>query len=134
MEWITPKRVPQANIAVMFFVYYFAGLVISRVGSLLLEPAMKWIGFVRFASYKDFVSATRKDSKIEVLSEQNNVYRTLCTMLVGLALLKAYDVAVPLWNLPGRTIVGIALFLLFAFSYRKQVEYIRQRVELAKRD
>jgi len=133
-EHISDHKVPQSNIVVELFVYYFIGLVISRIGSLVLEPAMKKTKFVKFAPYKDFVRACTHDSKIEILSEQNNMYRTLCAVFLALGALKLYDVVVKWWGLPGRTLVLAALFGLFAFSYRKQTSYVRQRVEVAKKD
>lgn len=133
-ERISDHRVTQSNIIVDLFVYYFIGLVISRIGSLVLEPAMKKTGFVKFAPYKDFVRACAHDSQIEILSEQNNMYRTLCALFLALGGLKLYDVVVKWWGLPGGTLVIVALFALFAFSYRKQTSYVRQRVEVAKKD
>src|SRR5271167_2488702 len=53
------------------FLYYFTGLVISRFGSLIIEPLMKRISLIKFASYKDFVAASKKDEKIELFSEEN---------------------------------------------------------------
>jgi hypothetical protein len=76
---ISAHRFENENIVVELFLYYFIGLVISRMGSLTVEPSMKKLKFVKFVTYKEFVSACEKDAKIEVLSEQNNTYRTLST-------------------------------------------------------
>src|SRR5580704_4088860 len=67
----------QKDIVTGAFFYYFLGMVISRFGSLIIEPVLKWITFVKYADYKDFVVASQKDPKLEVLSEVNNTYRTL---------------------------------------------------------
>ena len=133
-ERISDHRVAQSNIIVAFFIYYFIGLVISRIGSLVVEPLMKSTDFVRFAPYKDFVRACTHDQKIELLSEQNNMYRTLCALFLSVGLLKLYDFMLTQWGLPGKTVLIVGLFALFAFSYRRQTSYVRQRVELAKRD
>src|SRR5581483_4518955 len=69
---ISDLEFEQDNIVIELFVYYFVGLVISRIGSLIVEPIMKATKFVTFAPYKDFVRACTQDSQIEVLSEQNN--------------------------------------------------------------
>ena len=130
---ISTHRFTHDNIVVELFLYYFIGLVISRIGSLVIEPAMKRTKFVKFASYKDFVRACSHDTKVEVLSEQNNTYRTLCAVVVVLGGLKFYDVIV-MWGLPGTAIVLVGLFGLFAFAYRKQTDYIRRRVEVHKQD
>ena len=41
----------QDDLLIAVFVYYFLGLVVSRVGSLLIEPLLKITGFVRFSDY-----------------------------------------------------------------------------------
>lgn len=114
------------------FFYYFIGLIISRVGSLFIEPILKKSRFVKFAHYKDFVKATQNDSKIDILSEVNNMYRTLTSMsllliftyLYSLLLIKFPDIK--LWSFP----VLIVLFIImFLFAYRKQTNYITERIK-----
>jgi hypothetical protein len=122
------------NVVVELFLYYFIGMVISRFGSLTIEPALKNVKFIKFAPYKDFIRASAKDAKIEVLSEQNNTYRTLCAVFLSLGLLKLYDVAVVWKPRTSRTAVIVGLFVLFVFAYRKQTDYVRKRVEAAVRD
>lgn len=123
--------VPQ-NLILGFFVFYFFGLVISRLGSLILEPALKGIGFLRFAEYKLFVDASKKDPKIDVLSETNNMYRTLCSLTIVLGLIRPFVWARSAWaplrefEIPA---VLLALLILFLASYKKQTAYISARVE-----
>src|SRR5215467_1053056 len=81
-ETWTSYRFLQSNLVVGVFVYYFFGLVISRVGSLIIEPSLRKVSFVKFASYDDFVAASQKDPKIDVLSEVNDMYRTFCSLFV----------------------------------------------------
>jgi hypothetical protein len=122
----------QDNLFTAAFLYYFIGLVISRVGSLVVEPALKRVGFVKFAGYTDFVSASKTDPKIEVLSETNNTYRTACAMFGVLVLLKSYrrlGVMCPGLQEWDAEILVVVLFLLFLFSYRKQTAYITRRIK-----
>jgi hypothetical protein len=116
------------------FIFYFVGLVISRVGSLILEPALKKVGAIKFGAYADFVKASASDPKIELLSEVNNTYRTLAAMFASLALLKLWTltsswlslgVAFSQW---GTIIAGLLLFIV---SYRKQSTYVTSRVSHA---
>ena len=81
----------QQDIIIGLFLYYFIGLVISRFGSLTIEPFLRRLSFLKFAEYKDFVLASKKDDKLELLSEVNNTYRTLCSMFALLLLLKVYE-------------------------------------------
>jgi len=91
LERFTQYSFTQENLIISAFVYYFAGLVISRIGSLVVEPIFKKFEFVKFAEYKDFVIASKSDSKLEDLSEANNMYRTFVSMFVFLFLFKLYE-------------------------------------------
>src|SRR5690554_5225809 len=71
----------QDSIVTGLFLYYFVGLVISRFGSLVLEPIMKRLKIVKFSEYSDFINAVKSDPKIEILSETNNMYRSVLSAL-----------------------------------------------------
>jgi hypothetical protein len=78
----TPFQFIQKDIITGVFFYYFLGLVVSRFGSLVIGPILKHLSFIKFADYKAFVAALKKDPQIEVLSEANNTYRTICSCSV----------------------------------------------------
>jgi len=88
---VTGYKFIQQNIIYGLFLYYFTGLVISRFGSLVIEPILRKLSFLRFADYKDFVAACKKDDKLETLLEVNNTYRTLCSLFMLLPFLKLYE-------------------------------------------
>ena len=77
---LTHYSLIQQDIVIGVFLYYFIGLVVSRFGSLVIEPILRKTSFLRFANYGDFVAASKKDEKLELLSEVNNTYRTLCSL------------------------------------------------------
>ena len=130
-EKLTSFSFIQKDIILGVFLYYFFGLVISRVGSLFVEPILKKIKFIVFSSYPKFISASKKDNKLEVLSEINNMYRTFCSLFFLLIILKCYDYVsikypvVSEWN---SVIISIGLLVLFLFAYRKQTQYIKKRI------
>jgi hypothetical protein len=122
----------QSDIFTGAFLYYFLGLVVSRFGSLIVEPLLKALSFVKFEDYKDYVDAAKKDAKIDVLSEVNNTYRSLASLFGLLLLLKLYA------KLEGRfpclrewdaTILAVLMLAMFLFSYRKQTSYITKRIK-----
>ncbi len=128
----TSYTLVQNDIIIGAFVYYFAGLVISRVGSLAVEPLLKKINFLRFAPYSDFIKAENIDQKIESLSETNNMYRTFVAMFFVLLVAKGYELLSARYSFMHEHIVVIlviALFIMFLFSYRKQTSYVRTRVK-----
>ena len=134
---LTSYRFIQDEIIIGLFLYYFQGLVISRVGSLFIEPLLKKTKFVRFAAYRRYVSASQADPKIDELSETNNTYGTLCAVFVCLLALIGFEKAVELClKLEdfGPYILGVGLFLVFLLSYRKQTAYVVRRVDAVSND
>ena len=90
---------------------------------------------MKFASYSDFITASQRDTKIELLSEKNNSYRTLCTAVLLVGLLWLYQIVeslVPVLSKYSASGLIVILLVLFLFSYRKQTEYVAKRVELNK--
>ncbi len=126
-------QIPQKDILTAAFLYYFVGMVVSRFGSLIVEPLLKFFSFVKFADYKDFVAASQKDPKLEVLSEVNNTYRTLASLFSLLLLLKLYtklEGTFPYFREWDVTILAVLLLVMFVFSYRKQTSYITKRIKV----
>ena len=134
---ITSFSLVQDNLLIGLFFYYFIGLIISRIGSLTLEELLrnKKIKFVKFAEYEDYIKASKLDPKIEILSEQNNMYRSLCMLSIALILLKIYDLVWGSGSSENAAIIFIfltGLLVLFLFSYKKQTEkYVVKRVNIA---
>lgn len=127
----TPYALMLDDIVVGAFVYYFYGLVISRIGSLVIEPFLRKLKFIQFAPYAQYVAASKADEKIEVLSETNNMYRTLISTLVCLLLVKIYSqlqFAYSWFPEYAPSVVIVVLLILFIYSYKKQTEYIANRI------
>jgi hypothetical protein len=122
----------QENVFLGLFLYYFYGLLISRIGSLIIEGILKAARFVKFASYSDFVCASKIDEKINLLSENSNMYRTLLSMIFCLALLYLYTKLgekIQWLDQYKYLLLGILLLTIFLFSYKKQTKYITKRID-----
>lgn len=116
------------------FLYYVIGLIVSRMGSLIYEPLLTKTKFIQFENYKNYIKAAQMDSKIDVLSEQNNMYRTLSSLFMSLILLVVYDRFKDELVLSDNTqslILLAVLAILFLFSYRKQTKFVVQRIKTA---
>jgi hypothetical protein len=123
---------PTQNIIEDVVVYYFMGLIINRIGSLVVESILKKLHFIKYAPYPDFVKATKVDSKIETLSEMNNYTRSLLTsvlLLLGMRILQALSIKWTWLSLNWEWGTTALLGVLFLFAYRKQTDYVRKRVE-----
>jgi len=129
---LTVYNYTQENLVLGIFLYYFIGLVISRIGSLFIEPILKYFSFLKFADYKLFVKASQKDIAIVTLSEVNNMYRSVCSLFVVISILKVYEKIessfVFLQSMRAEILISL-LLLLFLFSYKKQTNYISKRVD-----
>lgn len=127
----TSLKILQKEIIVGVFVYYFLGVVVSRIGSLMLEPLLKRLGFLEFVPYAEFLKASKDDQKIDVLSETNNMYRTLSSLMLSVAFVIIYDRAAKHFSFLSDYAIAIAiafLGMLFLVSYRKQTAYIVGRI------
>ncbi|HZE87106.1 MAG TPA: hypothetical protein VE090_02755 [Methylomirabilota bacterium] len=132
VDYFTIYPLIQDNLIIGAFVYYFLGLVVSRFGSLVIEPVLKKISFLKFAPYTEYISASKIDPKIELFSEENNMYRTFISLFVLLILLKTYEIIefklaiLKDWN--PYILVGV-LLIMFLYSYKKQTKYITKRIK-----
>lgn len=126
----------QEEIIVGAFLYYFIGLVISRIGSLIVEPLFKKLKFLKFEEYSEFIIACEKDPKIETLSESNNMYRTLVALFISLLFSKLYVFLSIKYQWSINTafyVLAILLLTMFIFAYRKQTNYITKRIKHHKK-
>lgn len=116
----------------MGIVFYFVGMVNNRFGSLVVEPLLKCSHFVEFAPYKNFVSAEKKDTKITTLSMENNIFRSYVSVFTLSLLAYGYKFGLNIvvsCPISEKLLLIILLLMLFAFSYRKQTNYVKKRVE-----
>lgn len=125
----------QDDLVVGIFFYYFVGLIISRLGSILVEPLFKKLKLIKYADYSDYLQAKAKDKDISLLLEHNNMYRTLCAIPITLCIIKAYEYLMSIIpNLQDLSWVIISIFLLclFSASFIKQTKYLVKRIEKSK--
>jgi hypothetical protein len=115
------------------FLYYFIGMVICLFGSLVIEPLLHRLNFVKFIDYKSFILAARNDDQLELLSHINNIYQSMVSMSVLLIIVKAYSYVKYALAIPNSISIIFALIgiiVLFLFSYRKQAMHIAKRIEI----
>lgn len=113
-------------------IFYFAGMINSRIGSLVLEPLLKKVKWVTFRDHHGYVEAEQKDKKINSLVEVNNMYRSMISIAFTSLIVKLYYVGVEQqWDFGNVSewILLFALLLLFAFAYKKQTKYIVSRID-----
>lgn len=114
--------------------FYFIGLIISRIGSLLIEPFLKRFCKHNYCSYNDYIGGSQEDSKVELLSEVNNTFRTMIALgIVSLVTDIIIRISSQLRFISAyySIIIAVLFIALFIASYIKQTKMVSQRVESA---
>ena len=123
------------NILVDIIVVYFCGMVLNRIGSLIVEPLCRRTGLLKYSDYADFVAAEKRDPKLAVLLQDNNTYRTLTALFLSVLAIKL-ERSIQSWFPELDRYIAwawpIALLILFVLSYKKQTAYIVKRVDAEK--
>lgn len=135
-DQLTSYSVIQDDTLIGLFLYYFIGLVISRFGSLLLEPLLKKVGFLHYVKYSSFVEASATDNKLEMLSEVNNMYRTFVSLFMCLIIFIAFEKSANWWPILNSWAPYLSILVLicvFLYSWKKQSNYIVSRVEAVRK-
>lgn len=125
---------PLDGIVERIFVYYFCGMIVSRIGSLIIEEIFKKLKWIKFTPKAEYVAAVKKDGRIETLLETSNMYRTFAGLFLTLGIMKGYSALAQLLEIPGcitDLVISVVLFALFSISFVKQTEHIVSRVDAA---
>lgn len=123
-----------SNWVYQLFLFYIAGMILSRIGSLLIEWIYKKLCIVIYSSYPNYLEANQKDKekKISILLQENNIYRTLVATFISLLILliiNQFKGAFEFCTSPaGNMIEVLVLIILFSMAYSKQTMFIRKRV------
>lgn len=132
LEQIVSYRIAPNDILYRVFVYYLTGMIMSRLGSTIIEPLYKKIGIVIYAEYKKYLDASVNDSKLDILVLENNTYRTLIATFVSLFILFLID-QIEWFHGKYQHPIAILIYLLmliflFSSSFKKQTSFIRKKV------
>ena len=102
---------------------YFSGLVLSRIGSLIIESILLKLSLIKPLNSSDYLEKSKDNHKLEIIFEAMNMYRTLASMslvLSTLTFIKYFSHT----ELSSQTLIIILmellLFALFSFAFCKQ--------------
>lgn len=122
---------------------YFVGMLIGRFASLVVENVAQYMKVVKYAPYVDYVSASKIDPEIKVLSEVNNMYKNMVStfvlllLAVALNFLFSNNAKIVLDSIRLHLTNNLYLYLtlvltaFFLSSYRKQTRYVTKRIAKA---
>lgn len=111
---------------------YFIGMTSSRIGSILIEDGLIKCRFIKKHNYEKQTQAEKVDSKVMLLLEICNTYRTLSAIFLILSILSVINCFFEcnIWksNYCWATIFFL-LFILFLISFCKQYRYVEERIK-----
>lgn len=131
-EFFLGINITTGNLGEEILLYYFIGMIINRISSLIIKPILIRVKFIVEASYEEYVFAEKKDLKIDTLSSINNCFRSILTALILIPITKGTEVlaANVKWIEKGWKAGAIVfLIILFLFAYKKQTECVKNRVQ-----
>ncbi|OUO52402.1 hypothetical protein B5F77_08620 [Parabacteroides sp. An277] len=105
-------------------------MILSRVGSLLIEDILKWMKCIKKYNYDLMICAELKDAKVNVLLEVCNTYRTVASLFLILFFYFLLSIWFK-WGIKDVYLLICIDFLcifLFILSFIKQYNYVRKRV------
>lgn len=118
------------------FVSYFFGLIIGRIGSIVVERLMDRYNktYKNAPKYNDKIKAERIDPKIEILDRQCTIYRNCCAgcccVIIGIIINFFWGDGL----LPSSFKYGSIFFILIILLVRamdKQCNYVNKRIGMA---
>jgi hypothetical protein len=122
---------PELNVISVVFIY-FEGLVVSRVGSIVIEELLWKHHKMKEINTKELLAEFQKNVKLEIIFEAMNMYRTLAAMFILLAFFSLVYIIVeaPL-SISGILYIALEfiLFVLFLFSFTKQRKKVLECLE-----
>ena len=123
----------QHDIITSIFLYYFFGMILSRVGSLVIEPLFITCKIIpHYKTYPEYLEASRIDKKITELVETDNLYRTMIATFLLLFIIKLLYYSICNSDyIFYKDIILYILFILtiiFSLAYRKQTNIIIKRI------
>lgn len=101
---------------------YVVGIILSRMGSLLIEEVFKKIGFIEGYNVGNYIVKRKEDDMVETILTFANLYRSfsaLSILLIIVTKVKGYGFC-EYWHY---YLLEVLLFLLFSFSFCKQYYY-----------
>ena len=130
------KPVPETNIWEKLFLCYTVGMIVSRIGTLILEESLfrlgkRFGGFLERIDYKNVILAERKDTKVNMLLQVSNTYRTMAAVFITLLIVAVVNkcTSLDLEFSCGLIWFSFTMIILFSLSFIKQYNYVKKRVD-----
>lgn len=112
---------------------YVVGLICSRFSSLCIEWLFRKCKFIQWREYHLYNKAKKQRPFIAILQENANMYRTFTSVFLLALAAAGYKELEGCWTFLMTIkpyLLTVSLFLLYAFSYCKQVnDYVVKNID-----
>lgn len=99
-------------------ILFITGYVLSRIGSVIVQPVMELLKIINMQDYKNYLKYT--DKNIKVMQCTANEYRTYIALFGVLYVIHTNSSYIRcLW---------LFIVILFGLSYKKQMSFIQKRL------
>ena len=135
LKFLFDLTLPLENIVESILLYYFVGLIVNRIGSLVVAPILKETRLIKYKPHSEFIMAEKIDPKIRELSDSNDCFSSFltCALLLPVTYGLVRLVHICGWLFAHWEWIAVPfLILLFFFSHKKQTDYICNRIDEAK--
>lgn len=124
---------PPDKLGAFLLVSFVAGVTANRLGSLILDPALRRWKFLKQKDYLAFLVREKADTKLDALVANSGLYRTFFTAgLIYLAALVTSKITDGVSNQALFTAFVVAGMIVFLFALKKEDGYIHSRIEAEK--
>lgn len=145
VERLTDFRIFTDDALRNIIISYTVGLIIGRIGSLVIEELLKKIKkgkWLERVNYEEYVRAEKRDDngQLRRLSMTNNAYRSLTATFVCILLTVCLSLIWPNistfpWVRQIFVILGLIIVItVICFSYKKQTRYVTKRVKTMNKE
>ena len=117
-------------------IYYFLGVLIGGISSIVTQPTLLMLKFVTYASHSDFITAEKNDEKVRILIEKSDFYCSLLTAVLLIFSMKLVIVVKEHWTPISEQWMWFVLMLVFfvlLFTYQLQNSLLQNRIKIANK-
>lgn len=125
-------RIIKDEVFVNICLFYFIGIIISRVGSIIVEKVCEESKLIQKKDYGQFIEAEKNDEKLKTIAEICDLYRSI----VALSIILMIGVIIAYFKVnysSEKTIILLVIFVLLLVlmvsAYRKQTGYVVDRIK-----
>jgi hypothetical protein len=123
------------HIGAFLLVAFVAGVTANRLGSLILDPLLRRLKFLKPKDYRSFLVREKEDDKLDALVANSGLYQSFFTAgAIYLLALLSSAAAAYLTKQGLLTALVICGMLVFLFALKNEDGYIHSRIEAAKDD